>query len=132
MVTDTNCTGKELNWDVLERNDYQNVADIAMLAINNGILPNHFDNGLETFSKMQLIIWHNLKTEKNYENTWMILSHHIDKAYFEGKIDARLYASYDQWLFHFTGYQYYGFQGDAPVENQAEFEKRKEKYKFCY
>lgn len=131
-VGDTNCTGKELAWEVLSRCDYQNAAKLATLSIRNGGLPNHFDNGYKTYALMGLIIWHNLKDEKNIHNTWMILSPHIDKAYFEGKIGTDLYAAYDQWLLHFTGYQYYGFEGDAPVENREEFEKRKAKYNFCY
>lgn len=131
-VSDTNCTGRELSWDILSRCDYQNAATLATLSIRNGGLPNHFDNGYKTYALMGLIIWHNLKSEKNIHNTWMILSPHIDKAYFEGKIGSDLYAAYDHWLLHFTGYQYYGFEGNAPVENQSEFEKRKEKYKFCY
>jgi hypothetical protein len=131
-VSDTNCTGKELDWDILSRCDYENAAKLATLCIRNGGLPNHFDNGYKTYALMDLIIWHNLKSEDNIHNAWMILSPHIDKAYLEGKIGSGFYASYDYWLLHFTGYQYYGFEGNAPVENQNEFEKRKEKYKFCY
>ena len=76
-------------------------------------------------------VWHNLKSEENIYNTWTILSRHIDKAYFEGKISSSLYAAYDHWLVYFTGYQYYGFEGDAPVLDNKSFEKRKKKYNFC-
>lgn len=132
LVNDTNCTGRELSWEILAKRDYQNAAQLATLCNRNGGLPNYFDNGFGTSLAIGLIVWHNLKTQENIHHTWSILSRHIDKAYFEGKIDCGLYESYDHWLLFFTGFQYYGFEGDAPVESEDEFQKRKAKYTFCY
>lgn len=131
-VLESNCTGRELNWSVLGKIDYTHAAEIASMSIRMKNLPNYFDHGLESYGLMSLVIWHNLKNEDNIHTTWMIFLPHIDKAYFEGKIGGDLYASYDHWLLEFTGYQYYGFEGDAPVKDSESFEARKARYNFCY
>lgn len=127
---DSACVNEDKYWETVGRADFMNMAELTTLCIQNEGIPNHFDHGTKSFYFMGIIIWHNLKNPTNRENAWNMIVPWLDKAYFEGKIDSGLYASYDKWLFEHTGYQYYGFEGSAPILKPETFSERKEKYKF--
>ena len=114
----------------VEEQDLENIRALTMICIRNNGIPNHFENGAGIFYKLQLIVWHNLKTENNREQTWKFILPWVDKAYFEGKIDYSLYEAYDYWLHQHTGFQYYGFIPNAPVQDSIKFKDIKEKYNF--
>lgn len=109
--------------------DYENILEIVRLCnLNDGYLPNHFDNGISTYSKLMLIIWHNLKTPSNIEKTWKILYPYIEKTYLSGKISYTIFMAYDQWYYNIYGKQYYGTLGEEiEVAEKETFIDRKNK-----
>lgn len=109
--------------------DYENIQEIVhMCNLNDGYLPNHFDNGIGTYSKIMLIIWHNLKTPENIDKTWKALYPYIEKTYLSGKISYTIFMAYDQWYYSIYGKQYYGTLGKAiEIEEKETFIDRKNK-----
>ena len=126
--SDTAC-GKSAKKE-LQKIDYANFTRIIKLAQSNeGILPNHIDHGIGTFYIWQGVLFHNLTRDKIEEN-WKLILPYIEKTYFEGKIGDNLFRLYDQLLYSYFGYQYYGFEKNAPVKDEEHLEDRKLKYRF--
>jgi hypothetical protein len=126
--SDTAC-GKSTKKE-LQKIDYANFTRIIKLAQSNeGILPNHIDHGIGTFYIWQGVLFHNLTRDKIEEN-WKLILPYIEKTYFEGKIGDNLFRLYDQLLNRYLGYQYYGFETNAPIKDEEHLEERKLKYGF--
>lgn len=120
----------KLLWDLEAQIDNENIEKIIELTkMNNGIIPNNFDNGYGTYFKINFIIWHSLKNPNTIQKTWDLLLPYIEKTYFAGKISYSLFMAYDKWIYQFFGYQYYGTLGEnIPVKDSDLLEERKKKY----
>ena len=93
---------------------------------NGNYLPNNFDNGIGTFNAISLFISHNLKQGTNIEYIRNKIFPYIEKAYLDGKIDASLFYTYDNRLYQYFGYQYYGTLSDSiPILDKETFLERK-------
>lgn len=94
--------------------DYTNLMDLCDLSQeNDGVLLNDFDTGIAIYNNVLFILWHNLKSEKNFQKSWDLVLPFIDKAYFQKKIDASAFIMYDIWYSNHFGYQYYGTLNDT-------------------
>lgn len=111
--------------------DFNNIKKIIDLCKqNDGLIPNNFDNGIGTYYKLQIIIWHNLKTERNFQKSWDLLLPYIEKTYFAGKIGFTIFMLYDKCCYQHYGYQYYGTLGkEAQIKDKETYKDRKERYR---
>ena len=81
------------------------MAELATFCNALGGLPNNIDHGVDILYKWDIVFMHALKNSVESLNyTWNVFQHHIDKAYFEGKIGANLYQMYDLFLYQYTGF----------------------------
>lgn len=116
--------------DLIQEIDFCNLLEIAELSrLNNGMLPNNFDNGFGIYYKILSILWHNLKSEKNFDKSWELLLPFIEKAYFNKKIDFSIFVMYDKWCNIHNEYQYYGTLNDSiKIKDEETFVARQNKY----
>lgn len=113
----------------LKKLDLSNFYDLMSLVDKNGILPNHIDHGLGTYYTWQIILLHNLYSDRFYE-IWERILPYIEKTYFAGKIGDDLFRLYDQCMARQFGYQYYGFEKNIPIKDEEHLAERKRKYGF--
>ncbi len=101
-------------YEMISEVDYSNLLDLCDLSYENkGVLLNDFDNGIAIYNNVLFILWHNLKSKKNFQKSWDLILPFIDKAYFQKKIDAGAFEMYDVWSSSHFGYQYYGTLNDT-------------------
>ena len=122
---DSSLTSKE----VLMEMDANNLNDLISITNQIGILPNHFDHGLNTFYLWQTCLFHNLY-EDRIEQVWLRMLPYIEQAYFSGKIGDGLFRLYDFQLNLLFGYQYYGFLENVPFKDEGNLQERKRKCGF--
>jgi len=119
----------ELN-HFIHRQSFGIIADLATYCIEIGTFPNNIDHGLNSYYPLELIIWHNLSSDQNFQMTWDVLRPHIEKAYFDGKISRNLFLLYDLTLYQHTGQQYYGLLADIPIKDSSTYDERKKRFRF--
>ncbi|MCB9448533.1 MAG: hypothetical protein H6585_09345 [Flavobacteriales bacterium] len=113
----------------IENNDFENLLEIVRLCkMNNNELPTGYDFAIDTYSKIQMILWHNLKSKNNFQRAWEQLFPYLEKAYFDGKISNSFLYAYDKLSYVHFGYQYYGTIS-APVKDEATLKERQQDYK---
>ncbi|NPD47540.1 MULTISPECIES: hypothetical protein [unclassified Lentimicrobium] len=119
-------------YEMITEIDYNNLMDLCDLSNeNDGVLLNDFDTGIAIYNNVLFILWHNLKSEKNFQSSWDLILPFIDKAYFQKKIDASAFEMYDIWSSNHFGYQYYGTLNDTiPVFDSLRQIELKIKYHF--
>lgn len=115
--------------DLLKEMDRSNINSLLALTRKLGVLPNHFDHGLNTYYVWQICFFHNMYPDK-IDEVWNQMLPFIEQAYFAGKIGDGLFRLYDFQLNQLFGYQYYGFIADVPVKDEAHLQDRKHKYGF--
>lgn len=109
--------------------DKNNLKSLLQLCDSKGILPNHIDHGVGTYYPWQTILLHNMKSDDFFE-VWEEILPYIEKTYFAGKIGDDLFRLYDQMLHQFFGYQFFGFEKNAPIKDPEHLIERKRKYGF--
>lgn len=109
--------------------DYNHILEIVKLCkLNNNVLLNNFDCGVGTYNKVNLILWHNLKSKINFQRSWDQLLPFIENAYFQNKISYTIFMAYDKWCnYHFEN-QYYGTLEGVKIKDLETFNERKKKY----
>ena len=111
----------------------QHFHNLMSLITKIGRLPNNYDDGFYSYNVLQIIVWHNLKVKSSFKDTWSLIFPYYEKAYLDGKVNDDLFWMYDQMLSKHEGKQYYGYLGkNVPIEDEENFNARKEKYKLWY
>ena len=67
------------------KKDYLNLKTLLQLCDSNGVLPNNFDQGIES-SNWFIIYLHNIKSYQTFE-IWEEFLPYLERTYLAGKID---------------------------------------------